>query len=74
MRLPNKVIPYNQSIIAKFPIILDALKIKPYTAIDLFNSVKTRIDIDDFLDAIDSLYALGKIRLDEQRRELYYVV
>lgn len=74
MRLPNKVISYNRSIISKFPLILDTLQVKPYSVIDLYNSVKTYMDIDDFLDIIDSLFALGKIRLNEQRRELYYVV
>lgn len=74
MRLPNKVITYNQSILSKFPIILDILQHKPCKISELYDCVKEYMDIGDFLDTLDSLYALEKIVYDDQRGMLYYAI
>lgn len=74
MKLPNKVVSYNESIISKFPLILDILREKDYTVTELFEKIKSRMAIEDFIDAIDSLYALGRIGINGDTRKLHYVV
>ncbi len=74
MRLPNKVISYNDSIISKFPIILNILKDKDCSITELYEQVKSAWDIEGYIDALDSLFALGKIEIDEDTRRLRYVI
>lgn len=75
MKLPNKVITYNESIISKFPIVLNILRNEDCKTIELFNQIKNHIEyIDDFLDVLDCLFALGAINLNEQTRRLHYVI
>lgn len=75
MKLPNKVITYNESIISKFPIVLTILRNGDCRAIELYSQVKNLIDdIDDYIDVLDCLFALGTITLNEQTRRLHYVI
>ena len=68
MRLPNKVINYNESILSKFPIILKYLKEKPYKVNDLYqNSRQYFKDINEFIETLDALYALKTINLNNGR-------
>lgn len=74
MKLPNKVITYNESLISKFPIILTIVKKEDCRVIELYEQIRNRIeDIDDFIDALDCLFALGAIMLNERTRRLHYV-
>ena len=74
MRLPNKVTDYKSSIIFYFPLILSALEQQAASPSDLFQRIKTKkISIGEYIDALDCLFALGKIELDEERRILKYV-
>lgn len=74
MRLPNKVISYNGSIISKFPVILTTLQERDYSVIELYEKIKASLDIEDFIDALDSLYALGKIEINDDTRRICYVI
>lgn len=74
MRFPNKVISYNESVISKFPLILDLLQKRDYAVTELFDKIKMRVEIEDYMDALDSLYALGRIEIDMQTRRLHYVI
>lgn len=40
MLLPNKIISYNESILSKFPIVLNVLKDNDYLIIDLYEQLK----------------------------------
>jgi len=74
MKLPNKVITYNESIISKFPLVLNLLKTNNCSISVLYSKVKNKIEsIDEFLDILDSLFALGRIDFNEETRRLYYV-
>ncbi|EMP0349988.1 hypothetical protein B2H94_12860 [Clostridium sporogenes] len=74
MRLPNKVIPYTNSVIALFPDILEALTQQDMSPKELFEITAFRKkDIADFLSALNCLFALGKIELIEEGRVLRYV-
>lgn len=74
MRLPNKVISYNESIISKFSIILNLLKSKDYKVMELYEKIKADLDIECFIETLDCLFALGKIEIDYKARRIHYVV
>ncbi len=74
MRLPSKVTPYVNSIIARFPDILEALEQRDMSPKELFEATTAvKKDMGDFLSALDCLFALGKIELLEEGRVLHYV-
>lgn len=52
MKMPNKVTPYKESSIAKFPVILELLEKKNMTPSELFSKVrKNKIQsIDEFVE------------------------
>ncbi len=66
MKFPSKVTPYQESVLAKFPVVLLQIEkgdIKPDA---LYKKVKSRVsDIGEFLEILDCLYALGKIKFLE---------
>lgn len=66
MKMPNKVTPYKESSIAKFPVILALLEKEDMTPSELFSKVKKNKihNIDEFVEIIDCLYALSKIEID----------
>lgn len=66
MKMPNKVTPYKESSIAKFPVILAFLEKEDMTPSELFSRVKKdKIqNIDEFVEIIDCLYAMHKIEID----------
>ena len=74
MRLPNKAIPYSQSVIARFPQILEIVSQNDISPKELLECANTdEQDMADFLSALDCLYALGKIELLEKGGKLHYV-
>lgn len=66
MKLPNKVTPYKESSIAKFPVVLALLEKEDMTPSELFSKVKKNKiqNIDEFVEIIDCLYAMHKIEID----------
>lgn len=66
MKMPNKVTPYKESSIAKFPVVLALLEKKDMTPSELLSKVKkNRIqNIDEFVEIIDCLYAMNKIEIN----------
>jgi len=74
MRLPNKVTSYANSIITRFPDILEALTKRDMSPKELFELTRSgQKDMGDFLSALDCLFALDKIELIEEGRVLHYV-
>lgn len=66
MKMPNKVTPYKESSIAKFPVVLAFLEKEDMTPSELFSKVKKNKiqNIDEFVEIIDCLYAMHKIEID----------
>lgn len=66
MKMPNKVTPYKESSIAKFPVVLALLEKEDMTPSKLFSKVKKNKiqNIDEFVEIIDCLYAMHKIEID----------
>ena len=74
MLLPNKITPFKESILAKFPILLKEIKMDDISVMELFKKVKPEINsIADYLEALDCLFAIKKIELTEQTEILHYV-
>lgn len=67
MMLPNKTISYDNSVIAKFPLVLKLLHTqKSVKAGVLYKSLKKEFSsIHVFIQTLDSLFALGKIKFNE---------
>lgn len=66
MKMPNKVTPYKESSIAKFPVVLALLEKKDMTPSELLSKVKKNKikNIDEFVEIIDCLYAMNKIEIN----------
>ena len=71
MKFPNKVTPYNKSILPKLPILLTFLREKDYTVTTLYDNVKEKMSVNEYIDALDCLYALGNITMNKE--VLHYV-
>lgn len=76
MKLPNKLFTFRESIISKFPIILKTLEKENHLTIyELYISEINKFeDISEFLEAIECLYALGKIEYSYELRRVYNVI
>ena len=67
MKLPNKFITYKESVISKFPLVLEELKTCDLSVLELYKKIRNRIDgVTELLDILDCLYALNKIELIEE--------
>jgi len=73
MRFPSKVTSYNDSIMAKFPLVFKELVVEDLTPDDLYNKIKGKLKgISEFMEIIVSLYALNEIELVNEE-VLHYV-
>lgn len=74
MRLPSKIFTYHESVLSKLPLILSALAEGPLPIRRLYELVACQTeDVSEFLEVLDCLFALGKIRYDDEMRALCYV-
>ena len=74
MILPSKLFSYNQSVLPKMVVLIKEIQKQDRGVLELFQQVQDKFDgIDEFVEALDGLYALGKIELDTNRRTLKYV-
>ena len=67
MMLPNKTISYNNSVISKFPLVLKLLhNHSSIKAGVLYKTLKNEFQsIHIFVQTLDCLFALGKIKFNE---------
>ncbi len=74
MRLPSKVTSYNVSIISKFSIILEPLSYSSKSPRQLYEEQKQKFeDVNEYIEALDVLFSLGRVKYDDTLGELYYV-
>ena len=66
LRFPSKDTPYAGSMLALFPDILERVQSEETT-------VEQAYHLANFFSALDCLYAMNRIELDEKRRVLRYV-
>ena len=74
MRLPNKLYSYEESTLSKFPIVLRSLRDSDSGVTELYERIKKSVpDVSEYMEILDSLYALGKIDIDDKEAVLRYV-
>lgn len=74
MRLPNKLYSYEESTLSKFPIVLRSLRDSDCGVTELYGRNKKLMpDVNEYMEILDSLYALGKIDIDDKEAVLRYV-
>ena len=69
MRLPSKITSYGESVISKFPPVLSVLQDADTGVL----ATKHFSSIEEFMDTLDCLFALQRIRYDAEREVLCYV-
>lgn len=73
MIFPDKLVSFQDSIIAKSVYILKELQNNALVVSDLFIATKEYFeDISEFLLALDTLYLLGKINLNDKSQVIQY--
>lgn len=72
MRLPNKLYSYSESTLSSFPILLDHLQECPQEVFSLYKETEHYFyDLSDYLEALSFLYALNKVRLNNEEKLEY---
>jgi len=66
MRFPSKITTYKESILSKLHIVLEPLKIKDYSVLNLFNELSKKIALKDYIDILLCLYVLNEITLNKE--------
>ena len=72
MKLPGKSTLYKNSVIALFPVILQILQSGECSVLELYRQTGIA-SVSDYMNALDCLYALGKIEISEEGGALHYV-
>ena len=71
MLFPNKLITYRESVISKFPYVLQLLQEDPMPASELYKTLSGSLTgISEFMDVLDCLFALNRIEFDEEEEVL----
>ena len=73
MRLPNKAISYEESILPKIPVLLEEIdKWYEISPVILYTRCKNKfVDIAEYLEALDCCFILGKITINEDGKLAY---
>ena len=75
MLLPNKLFSYEESVLSRFPVMLSVLEEKLMRVSELYKKMNDYVEsVNDFIEILDCLYALGKIELDGEEGVLKYVI
>ena len=74
MRLPSKITSYGESVISKFAPVLWVLQDADTGVFALYEATMKHFSgIEEFMDTLDCLFALQRVRYDEEREVLCYV-
>ena len=74
MILPNKLISFQDCILAKTVYILEKISDSDFSVIGLYEHVETHFeDLNEYMLALDVLYVLGKIKYNEGLQVIQYV-
>lgn len=74
MKLPSKIINYDESIIVKFSFILDEISNKEINIYELFDKLKKKFNnVEEYLVTLEVLYLLNKIEILEDSEVIKYV-
>lgn len=75
MKLPNKIVSYDESILSKGVVLLEILSKNDMNIMDLYNvSKKQYKSVSDYIEALDCLYLLNKIVFIEESEMIHIVI
>lgn len=75
MKLPNKVISFSESVLSKYVPILNEIQNNDIGVITLFHKTKSCYkSIEEYIDALDCLFAMKKIEYIAEKGVLHYVI
>lgn len=75
MRLPSKITSYEDSLLNKFPLLMKNIEKGGISIYELYEITKKYFDdVEQFIDALDYLYALNKIELDKESEKIINVI
>lgn len=64
IKFPNKLFSYHESVISKFPLIIEELGEYEISVTELYNRLKSHFsDIDDYIETLSCLFSLNRIEL-----------
>ena len=63
MNFPNKFIPVPQSVIGNMLLLVEQIKGKEISLDTLQNKLKYKMEIDDMIEALTCLYAIGRVEI-----------
>ena len=63
MNFPNKFIPVPQSVIGNMLLLMEHIKGKEISLDTLQNKLKYKMEIDDMIEALTCLYAIGRVEI-----------
>lgn len=67
MKMPSKVTDYKESTLASLPKIMKKLNEQAMNPQDLYKSTRRYFDdVGEFVEALDCLFILNRIRIDEE--------
>ena len=74
MKLPSKITSYSESVLSKLPILLELLQKSDIGVFSLYSMTEKHFNgIEEYLDTLDCLFALHRIRYDNDQEVLCYV-
>lgn len=74
MKLPSKITSFGESVISRFPPVLSILQDVDTGVFALYEAtMKYFSSIEEYMDTLDCLFALQRIRYDAEREVLCYV-
>ena len=74
MQFPSKVTPYKKSVLSLFPEIMGRLEQRDVPLLELMHdTIEEKERINLFIDALDCLFALGRIEIKDGTEVLHYV-
>lgn len=74
MILPNKLIPFKESVLAKLAYVLNVLILNNESVESLFEKTSQHFeDVNQYILVLDVLFALEKIEFDEGLKVIRYV-
>ncbi|MCI8833666.1 MAG: hypothetical protein HFG29_10100 [Eubacterium sp.] len=74
MILPNKLIRFQDSVLAKTIYILEKICHSDYSVIKLYEETESHFeDLNEYMLALDVLYVLNKIKYNEELQVIQYV-
>ena len=63
MNFPNKFIPVPQSVIGNMLLLMEQIKGEEISLDILQNKLKYKMEIDDMIEALTCLYAIGRVEI-----------